>query len=111
VAGGIVTASYTPTGLTAGVTYYWQIVARNSGGATTGPVWSFATQMAAPAAPSSPTPSSGASGVATSATFTWTAPGATSFDVLFGTSNPPPQMATGIAAASFSATGLTAQAT
>jgi hypothetical protein len=36
-------ASYAPATLTAGTTYYWQIVARNAGGATAGPIWSFTT--------------------------------------------------------------------
>src|SRR5262249_49756454 len=36
-------ASFTPNGLAAGTTYYWQIVARNAAGSTTGPVWSFST--------------------------------------------------------------------
>jgi hypothetical protein len=33
-------ASYTPT-LQAGLTYYWQVVARNPAGQTAGPTWSF----------------------------------------------------------------------
>src|SRR5262249_42246182 len=33
----------TPGTLNNGTTFYWQIVARNSGGTTTGPVWSFTT--------------------------------------------------------------------
>ncbi len=36
-------AFYSPTTLTTGGTYYWQIVARNNSGLTSGPVWSFTT--------------------------------------------------------------------
>jgi hypothetical protein len=36
-------ASYDPGTLTAETRYYWQIVARNTAGSTTGPVWSFQT--------------------------------------------------------------------
>jgi len=39
-------AFYSPTTLTAGSTYYWQIVARNNSGLTAGPVWSFTTATA-----------------------------------------------------------------
>jgi hypothetical protein len=39
---GLTTTSWTPT-LIAGTTYYWQVVARNGGGTSAGPVWSFTT--------------------------------------------------------------------
>jgi RHS repeat-associated protein len=49
VASSIGSASYAPAGTLAyGTTYYWQIVARNLGGATTGPVWSFTTETIPP---------------------------------------------------------------
>src|SRR5262249_36858571 len=35
--------TYAPSSLLTSTTYYWQIVARNGGGTTAGPVWSFAT--------------------------------------------------------------------
>src|SRR5690606_31062485 len=44
-------ASYTPSGLQANRTYFWQIVARNAQGSTTGPVWSFSTGSAPPTPP------------------------------------------------------------
>jgi acid phosphatase len=43
VSAGQGVAAYTPAGLAANTTYYWQIVAYNDAGATTGPVWSFTT--------------------------------------------------------------------
>ena len=60
VAAGIATATYAAGSLTAGTTYYWQIVARNSTGTTSGPVWSFTTAIPTPSTPpsTSPTPSS-----------------------------------------------------
>jgi hypothetical protein len=43
VASGQTSTSYAPGTLIAGTTYFWQIVAQNSSGATAGPVWSFTT--------------------------------------------------------------------
>jgi hypothetical protein len=40
---GQTSASYTPPALAAGTQFFWQIVARNSAGSTTGPIWSFTT--------------------------------------------------------------------
>ena len=56
-------ASYMTVPLAAGTTYYWQIVANNAVGTTTGPVWSFTTAAALPA-PSitNLSPTSGAAG-------------------------------------------------
>jgi regulation of enolase protein 1 (concanavalin A-like superfamily) len=55
-----------------------------------------------PATPGSPTPSNGATGVTVSSGLTWSALGATSYDVRFGTANPPPQVATGVTAPTYS---------
>jgi hypothetical protein len=41
-------ASYTPAPLANGTSYFWLVVARNSQGSTSGPVWSFTTAAAAP---------------------------------------------------------------
>ena len=35
--------SYLPAALIAGTTYYWQVVAKGTGGSTSGPVWSLTT--------------------------------------------------------------------
>jgi phospholipase D-like protein len=55
----------------------------------------------APGTPTSPSPASGAAGVSTSQTLTWSSTGATSYDVKFGTANPPPEVTTGQASASY----------
>lgn len=65
----------------------------------------------APAAPSSPSPSNGATGVSVTPTLSWTASGATNYDVRFGTANPPPQVTTAQTAASFAPGSLAANTT
>ena len=111
VVSGISTASYSPTSLANGTTYFWQVVARNSGGATTGPVWSFTTATTPPATPTAPNPATGATNVATDVTLTWSSSGATSYDVLFGSSDPPSQVATALSTASYTPAGLAAGTT
>src|SRR6185312_3982228 len=60
-----------------------------------------------PAAPSSPSPVNSAANTASgSVAMAWTAAGATSYDVRFGTTNPPVQVASGIATAAYTASGL-----
>jgi hypothetical protein len=103
--------SYAAAALAAATTYYWQIIARNSGGTTTGPVWSFTTTEAAPSVPGSPNPTSGAADVSSAPTLTWSAGGATRFDVRLGASNPPPLVSLDQTSASYTATGLTAGTT
>ncbi len=88
-----------------GTTYYWQIVSKTMANlSASGPIWSFTTAgtAAAPGTPASPSPASGATNVGLSPTLTWTSTGASTFDVYFGTSNPPANVATGQAAASYS---------
>jgi hypothetical protein len=84
--------SYTSATLAAGTTYYWQIVAKNSGGTGGSSVWSFTTVP--PGAPSTPVltfPANGATGASLAPTLTWNAStGATSYSVYFGTSPTPP---------------------
>jgi hypothetical protein len=101
IVAGTTSATYAPS-MTFSTTYYWQIVAHNSEDSATGPIWSFGTAGAPqpPAAPSSPVPAHTATGVSTTPTLTWAAPGATSYDVRFGTVNPPPTVSTGQAGAS-----------
>ena len=91
---------YPPQGLTSGTRYYWQIVATNSGGSTAGPVWTFTTLGTAPVsqgppAADSPNPAMGTLGVTPSPFLSWKSTGATSYDVRFGTTNPPPTVVSG----------------
>jgi len=111
-AANVTSASYALSGLTSGTRYFWQIVARNSSGASTGPVWSFTTAatappVAVPSAPATPSPSDAAVGVLAAPTLTWSATGATTYDVRVGTSNPPPQVAANVTSASYALSGLT----
>jgi hypothetical protein len=97
VATGLTSPSYTASGLTPGATYIWQIVAHNSGGANQGPVWTFTTAAQPPAAATSSRPADGATGIGTSVELAWASPtGASSYDLNFGSTNPPPRLATGL---------------
>src|SRR5207245_1312356 len=109
VSTGQAAASYTPSALANSTTYFWQIVAHNAGGDTTGAVWSFTTASAPPpppGTPGSPNPANAATGVSTTPTLTWTSSNATTYDVKFGTSNPPAPVSTGQAAASYTPSAL-----
>ena len=96
--------TYTPPPMANSATYLWQVTSRNAGGSTVGPVWTFTTAGAVPVptAPAHPGPANAATGVATTAALTWSAPGATSYDVAFGTANPPPSVATDLTSATYS---------
>src|SRR5205807_1812914 len=85
---------YYVSALMTGTTYYWQVVAKNGDGATMGPVWSFKTAgtppALLPAPPTSPNPANATLGTGTALYLSWSAAGATSYDVRVGTVNPPP---------------------
>jgi C1A family cysteine protease len=76
-------SGHDPGPLNNGMTYYWKIVAKNSCGSTSGPMWSFSTLACpTPGAPSLVSPSNGATGVSTTPTLNWSdVTGATSYDV------------------------------
>ncbi|MBX7252642.1 MAG: IPT/TIG domain-containing protein [Candidatus Promineofilum sp.] len=102
VAGQSATTYDPPGNLAAHTTLYWQIVAKDAAhpNGTPGPVWQFTTANTAPTAPSNPTPANGATNVALGTQVCWTAAtdpdgDAVTYDVAFGTSNPPPAAATG----------------
>jgi bacillolysin len=101
---GQTATAYTPAVMTNNTTHYWQVTARNAGGSTAGPVWAFTTVAppAAPSAPATPSPANTATDVAMSAALTWSATGATSYDVAFGTANPPPPVATDLTNTTYS---------
>jgi hypothetical protein len=78
---------YTPPALAPNTVYYWQVVANGSGSSASA-TWSFTTQAAAPPLV---TPANGATGVSVAPVLIWSAsPGATSYDVYFGTQPSPP---------------------
>ena len=104
---GLSAASFAPSGMVNGTRYFWQVVARNNGGVTVGPVSSFTTIVEPPATPVVQTPVNGAIDTAMNATLIWNAPNATSYDVNFGTTNPPAPSATGLSSASYAPVGLT----
>jgi hypothetical protein len=83
--------SYTYTGaLTPATVYYWKVVPYNANGdAISCTTWSFTTG-ATPACLSTSAPASGSTTSYSSQKITWSAvSGATSYDVYFGTTNPP----------------------
>ena len=95
------TTTYDPPGsLANSTTYYWQIVANDSrGGVTPGSVWSFTTATPAnqpPNAPANPNPANNATNVAVTAAVSWTGSdpenNPLTYEVRFGTTNPPPRI-------------------
>src|SRR5690606_21248850 len=100
------TYSFKPsTPLLPGTKYFWRVES-----VTNAPLFarsttrSFTTTGSSgpPPAPSNPSPSNGASNVGTTPSLTWAAgPAGTTYNVAFGTSNPPPQVATGVTTPSY----------
>jgi len=81
---------YAPAVLAPGGLYYWQVVAQTAAGPVSSAIWSFMTQVLPPAAPGLALPANGATGVLVAPTLVWNAsPGATSYDVYFGTAASP----------------------
>ncbi|MFH1228117.1 MAG: PEGA domain-containing protein [Planctomycetota bacterium] len=92
-------SNYTPTTpLTTG-TYYWKVRTQDSSSAwgNWSTTWSFTINqpVPTPAQVTSPNPANGASGVITTTQLAWaSAARATSYDVYFGISSPPPKVVT-----------------
>jgi phosphatidylserine/phosphatidylglycerophosphate/cardiolipin synthase-like enzyme/regulation of enolase protein 1 (concanavalin A-like superfamily) len=106
--------SFALPALQPGTTYYWQIVSKTMANiGATGAIWSFTTAGTAPAptVPGTPAPADGATDVSATPTLGWSAAAATSYDVFFGSSNPPTQVATGLAAASYTPSALATNTT
>jgi len=105
VAAGLTITSYDPGTLLAGTTYYWVITATDGFSTTVGPMWQFTTENQAPYV-HTPSPTNGATGVPVTQTLTWVGgdddPGqSVTYTVAFGTSSPPPQVATGLTITSY----------
>lgn len=54
---GITNSGYVPGALVESTIYYWKIIATNSDGSTSGPVWTFSTMTTPPPPPPPPDPS------------------------------------------------------
>jgi hypothetical protein len=95
---GQTSASYSPGMMEEDTRYFWQVIANNANGSSPGPIWSFTTGPStppAPDAPSLPVPTDGATNVGASGTISWRGDDdATSYDVYYGTTNPPPYVTT-----------------
>ena len=97
--------NYTPATLAGGTVYYWQVVARSAASSSSSAIWSFTTQVGAPALVA---PANGATGVSLAPMLSWNAAtGATSYDVYFGTQASPP-LVTNTSATSYSPGALSA---
>jgi len=74
---------YAPPGFLLPFTHYsWRVVARNSAGTNTGPVWSFTTNDGHPLAAATPTPAIAATGVVVDSVLDWgDSLGATSYQI------------------------------
>jgi hypothetical protein len=97
VAANVTTSEYDPGILSFNTNYYWKIISWDSFGETTsGPEWTFTTEVNQPPyMPSDPNPEDGAIEVNIETDLFWTGgdpnPGdAITYDVFFGTTNPPP---------------------
>lgn len=102
------TATYTPGTLNFLTVYYWRIVAFNNDGSATGPIWSFTTLAPGPppGTPSVPDPTNGAIDVPVTSNLDWEdVVNALTYDVAFGTVNPPPTVSTDQATSNYDPLG------
>jgi hypothetical protein len=91
--------TYDPGTMTYGTKYYWKIIAWDNNGAwAASPIWDFTTHNDPPYTPTNPDPYDGETDVDVDHDLYWDGgdpnPGDTvTYDVYFGTSSPPPQVA------------------
>ena len=91
VLSGTTALTYNPGVLAANTAYNWKVVAVNSVGSTDCATRYFVTSSMLPGCPTTYTPSNGTTNVSGNTSLSWTAGStATSYDVYFGTSSPPP---------------------
>ena len=89
--GNVTGTSFQPGTLTAGVTYFWRVVAKNAAGSTAGSgTYSFTVASSPGSGPALLSPANGATGVATTTVMSWSAvPGAVGYDLYVGTTSNP----------------------
>ena len=121
IAGTTTGESYSPGALTAGGTYYWKVVAKNSAGSASSAVLSFTTPSSTTPSsttpppvstkPANPKPIKGAASVSTGQTLSWSpVTAASSYDVYLGTTQWPARVST-VAAASYAPGKLSSHTT
>ena len=117
IASDVTATTYAPANLAAGATYYWKVVAKGDSfcapQSTAGSETRSFTTAAGCGAPGSfdlSQPTNGATGVVSSIQLSWqSASGAATYDLYFGTSDPPPLFAGGTSQTTHDLSGLTPQ--
>jgi len=99
VAAGLTAPAWDPPASLSIRTYYWRVVAHDATGLqTSGPLWTFTTSQHSPPSVNIVSPSLGVSNIGTSVVLKWSASDPDhdpiTFDVYFGSLNPPPFVAT-----------------
>jgi hypothetical protein len=114
VATNLTATSFSPPGLQLGTTYYWYIVARDPAGLSTPSfTYRFTTMPpnVPPYVPTSPSPPNGLWHVSTSTTLSWSCTDPNNdplvYDLYFGTTTPPPLVASNLGAPNYTPAGLT----
>ncbi len=109
VADNISLTSFDPGTLAYNTLYYWRIVAfDNHAVSAIGPLWHFTTGIQPnqpPNPPSNPIPANGSTGIPITTDLDWTCSDPDNdpltYDVYFGTSNPPPKVASNISTSDY----------
>ncbi len=98
----LTTNSYNPGTLNFDTTYFWEIIAWDDSNAyTTSPIWSFTTRTNSPPfTPANPIPANGSTNVNIDVDLSWVCGDPdgdiVTFDIYFGTTYPPPQVASNV---------------